>query len=122
MAESSRSFNNVTRQIAWEDILNNQRRESFKSHNMSFIRILIFLLYFLRTTRADLEDHRWSVDHSLRYAALDSVNRTKIWECLNKLKIAAELVNRIKQMFEIAINSVKTNRGVIECFKTKSSV
>ena len=31
MAESS-SFNNVTRQIAREDILNNQRRESFKSY------------------------------------------------------------------------------------------
>ena len=32
MAESLSIFNNVTRQIAWEDILNNQRRESFKSY------------------------------------------------------------------------------------------
>ena len=32
MAESSRSFDNVTRQIAREEILNNQRRESFKSY------------------------------------------------------------------------------------------
>ena len=33
MAESS-SFNNVSRQIAREDILNNQRRESLKSYNI----------------------------------------------------------------------------------------
>ena len=33
MAESL-SFNNVTRQIACEDILNNQRRESFKFYNI----------------------------------------------------------------------------------------
>ena len=32
MAESSRSFDIVTRQIAREEILNNQRRESFKSY------------------------------------------------------------------------------------------
>ena len=32
VAESSSGFNNVTRQIAREDILNNQRRESFKSY------------------------------------------------------------------------------------------
>ena len=38
MAESSRSFNNVTRQIAREDILNNQRRESFKSYINDYIK------------------------------------------------------------------------------------
>ena len=35
-----------------------------------FISFSIFLLYFLRTTRADLEGHRWPTDHSLTNTAL----------------------------------------------------
>ena len=52
----------------------------------------------------------------------DSINRTEIWECLNKLKITTELINRIKQIYEITMNCVKTNRGFAEWFKTKNRV
>ena len=45
MAESL-SENNLTRQIAWEEILNNQRRESFKSY------INDYLLEFFFGTRS----------------------------------------------------------------------
>ena len=39
--------------------------------DMQFIWILFLLRsFFLRTTKADLEDHRWSVDHSLRSTAI----------------------------------------------------
>ena len=37
MAETLSIFNNVTRQIAREDILNNQCRESFKSYTVEFV-------------------------------------------------------------------------------------
>ena len=53
---------------------------------MQFIWNLIFFLTFLRTTRADLEDHRYSADHSLRNAAvnkqpLDSASNSKqLWQ------------------------------------------
>ena len=41
MAESL-SINNATRQIAREDILNNQRRESFKSY---IVKVIFHPLY-----------------------------------------------------------------------------
>ena len=46
MAESSRSFDNVTRQIAREEILNNQRRESFKSYIKLRIELRFFPQFF----------------------------------------------------------------------------
>ena len=58
MAESL-SFNNVTRQIAREDILNNQRRESFKSYcikfsSVDFISKLLFRYHSKRCSYVEL--------------------------------------------------------------------
>ena len=60
MAESS-SFNNVTRQIARVDILNNQQRESFKSYMTRVAIRLVFpghVLFFRvkNTVQADFLD------------------------------------------------------------------
>ena len=47
MAKSSRSFNNITRQIAREEILNNQRRGSFKSYMLVTLQKQLKVCYIL---------------------------------------------------------------------------
>jgi hypothetical protein len=54
--------------------------------------------------------------------AFDSIDRSKIWACLTKLKISPEIVNRIKQTYEITTNCVKTNMGKTGWFETKGGV
>jgi hypothetical protein len=54
--------------------------------------------------------------------AFDSIDRSKIWSCLSKLKISPEVVNRIKYTYEITTNCVKTNMGITGWFETKCGI
>jgi hypothetical protein len=54
--------------------------------------------------------------------ASDSIDRSKIWSCLTKLKISPGIVNRIKQTYEITTNCVKINMGKTGWFETKGGV
>jgi retron-type reverse transcriptase len=47
--------------------------------------------------------------------AFDSIDRSKIWSRLSKLKISPEIVNRIKHTHETTTNCVKTNMGITKC-------
>jgi hypothetical protein len=54
--------------------------------------------------------------------AFDSIDRSKMWTCSSKLKTSTEIVNQIKQTYEITTNCIKTNRGITGWFETKCGV
>ena len=70
MAESS-SFNNVTRQIAREDILNNQCRESFKSYIIE--QFCYFILHIL------VQNMFWSADVSCNHKVTSEFCHFFVW-------------------------------------------
>ena len=68
----------------------------------------------------------WEFDKDLFIAfteyekGFDSITQNKIWECLNRLEINSDLIERIKQTYERTTICVKTN--IFEQLKTESGV
>src|SRR5699024_4378372 len=55
-------------------------------------------------------------------AAFDNINRKKLWEYLQKIKITDHLVERIKEMYAETVNRVKVNGNESDLFWTEKGV